>query len=597
MNRRTMIVSGLAVVLGGTAWSQVTQRVSISTSGAQANDNSHACSVSADLRYVAFSSFATNLLFGDTNGFEDVFVRDRQTGTTERVSVDSTGTQGNGGSSLASISADGRYVAFVSSASNLVSGDTNALDDVFVHDRQTGTTERVSVDSTGAESDGDSLEPSISADGRFVAFLSNATNLVAADSNNFGDILVHDRQSSTTERVSVDSAGAQSDGNSLRPSISADGRYVAFLSHATNLVAADSNAFGDVFVRDRQSSTTERVSVDTAGIQGNGDSSLSLALSADGRFVAFQSAATNLLASDTNVFDDVFVRDRQSSTTERVSVDSTGTQANGHSLEPAISADGRFVTFESDATNLVLGDTNTSGDIFVHDRQNSTTGRASVDSGGVQGNGLSVAPSISGNGRYVAYESVATNLDPADTNGTSDIFVRDQLGGTTFTSVCEPGVGGVTACPCSNPPSGAGRGCNNSASTGGAILSASGGTYISSDSLVFTTTGELPAELSLVIQGKVFAANGLVFGQGVRCVGGKLLRLYVKTASAGGITAPNFGAGDPTVSDRSHAKGDTIQSGQSRWYFVYYRDLSVLGGCPASSLFNATQGGEVVWSP
>ena len=150
---------------------------------------------------------------------------------------------------------------------------------------------------------------------------------------------------------------------------------------------------------------------------------------------------------------------------------------------------------------------------------------------------------------------------------------------------------------CGNPPSGPGRGCDNSSSTGGATLSASGGTYLSSDSLVLTTSGEKPSALSLVIQGTGLDGLGATFGMGVRCVQGPLKRLYVKSASGGSITAPNLGVGDPQVSVRSAALGDTILPGQSRWYLVYYRDPVVLGGCPSTSTFNATQTGQVTWSP
>ncbi len=459
---------------------------------------------------------------------------------TQRVSVATSGAQGNQGSFTSqrqpeSISANNRFVAFESDAWNLVPGDTNNWTDVFVRDRQTGTTERVSVDSGGAQGNERSNDPSISADGRFVAFHSIATNLDANDSNGVTDVFVHDRQSGLTERVSLDSGGGQWNGFSGFPSISADGRFVAFDSVAP-LDVLDTNGFGDVFVRDRQSGTTELVSVDSGGAQGNNGSQYS-SISADGRFVAFESFATNLVAGDTNLLIDIFVRDRQSGTTERVSLSTGGAQGNQDSEKPSISADGRFVAFHGQASNLVGG----------------------------------------------------------DTNGVADVFVRDR-NAAGFTSLCNPGVGGVIACPCSNPPASTGRGCNNSAATGGAILSASGIAYLSSDSLVFTTSGEKPTATSIVLQGTGSATGGLVYGQGVRCVAGTLKRLFVKTAVAGSITAPNFGAGDPTVSARSAALGNTILPGQTRWYLVYYRDSTVLGGCPASSTFNTTQTGRVDWS-
>jgi Tol biopolymer transport system component len=344
-----------------------TTRVSVSSAGAEGNNNSGSTSISADGRYVAFDSGASNLVPGDTNGRSDVFVHDRQTAATTRVSVSSAAAQGNDHSYAPSISADGRYVAFYSHATNLVPGDTNATHDVFVHDRQTAATTRVSVSSAGAQANGGSDKPSISADGRYVAFESQASNLVAGDTNATEDVFVHDRQTGTTTRVSVSSAGAQGDGHSNAPSISADGRYVAFHSGATNLVPTDTNNWYDVFVHDRQSGTTTRVSVSSAGGQGNGTSRWA-SISADGRYVAFNSSASNLVPGDTNDAYDVFVHDRQMGSTTRVSVSSAGAEGNGESEVPSISADGRYVGFESTAANLVPGDTNGYYDVFVHDR-------------------------------------------------------------------------------------------------------------------------------------------------------------------------------------------------------------------------------------
>ena len=186
-----------------------------------------------------------------------------------RVSVDSAGVQGDGPSlqsniSADSLSADGRFVAFESDATNLVAGDSNGFTDVFVHDRQTGATTRISVSSAGVQGDLPSYKPKISDDGRFVSFNSIASNLVAGDTNGTSDSFVHDRQTGTTTRVSVDSAGVQGNRNSLETAISGDGRFVAFNSEATNLVTGDTNAQFDVFVHDRQTSTTTRVSVDSA---------------------------------------------------------------------------------------------------------------------------------------------------------------------------------------------------------------------------------------------------------------------------------------------------------------------------------------------
>jgi Tol biopolymer transport system component len=323
--------------------------------------------LSADGRFVAFGSYATNLVPGDTNLAPDVFLQDRTTGTTVRVSVDSTGAQANLGAGPGAISADGRFVAFESRSTNLIAVDTKASSDIFVRDVQAGTTTLVSVSTNGTLGNQDSFKPQLSADGRFVAFESYADNLVSGDTNSLPDIFVRDRLLGTTTRVSLGLLGAEGDGECHDASISWDGRYVAFASGSTNLVLGDSNGMRDIFVHDRQSGATLRASVASNGGEGNGDS-FRPALSASGRFIAFFSAANTLVASDTNDVPDVFVHDLQGGTTERVSVESLGLEAFPDLSEnPAISADGRFVAFESRADNLVREDQNLQQDVFVRD--------------------------------------------------------------------------------------------------------------------------------------------------------------------------------------------------------------------------------------
>ncbi|MCL5292157.1 MAG: DNRLRE domain-containing protein [Actinobacteria bacterium] len=413
-------------------------RVSVSSSGAQANGASeYTPSISADGRYVSFSSAANNLVPNDTNNTNDVFLYDRQTGTIERVSVSSTGAQGDNpggidnGSYLSSVSYDGRFVAFVSFFSNLVPNDTNGSPDIFVRDRAAGTTERVNISSSGEQAydSGHSItisgHPSISADGRYVAFNSWATNLVPNDTNNSSDVFVYDRTNHTIERVSVSNSGVQGNNWSEKPVISADGRYVAFQSYANNLVPNDTNGQQDVFVYDRTNRTIERVSVSSSGAEGNGQSgNYRLSFSADGRYVAFESNASNLVPGDTNNKSDVFVHDRTNHTTERVSVSSSGEQGNDNSTNPFISADGVSVAFSSMASNLVPGDTNNAQDVFVYNRLNHTTTRISVSDSGLQGNGTSDQLVISSNGSVVAFASDASNLISGDTNGVKDVFVR-----------------------------------------------------------------------------------------------------------------------------------------------------------------------------
>jgi len=394
-------------------------RISVASDGTQGIANTSFPSISVDGRYVAFYSSASNLVADDTNEYYDTFVHDIQTGETTRVSVASDGTQGNGISLYPLISADGRYVVFTSNASNLVAGYvTYGASDIFVHDTQTGATTLVSVTSDGIQGNNGSGSASISADGRYVAFISLASNLVMSDTNGTRDIFVHDTQAGTTTRVNVASDG---NGNAY-PSISADGRYVAFISYATNLVAGDTNKAGDIFVHDTQTGKITRVSVASDGTQGNGSSSYP-SISADGRYVAFGSSASNLVAGDTNEYHDIFVHDTQTGATTRVSIASSGTQGNSSSFYfPSINADGRYVAFSSYASNLVAGDINGSWDIFVHDMQTSATTRVSVASDGTQGDGRSCGTSISADGQYVAFYSYASNLVAGDTNGEADIF-------------------------------------------------------------------------------------------------------------------------------------------------------------------------------
>jgi len=408
-----------------------TTRVSVDSNGDEANDGSFLPCISADGRYVAFTSYATDLVTGDTNDETDIFVHDRQTGETTRVNLAWNGGEADNDSNIASISADGRYVAFESYASNLVAGGSNAYPDIFVHDRQTGETTRVSVASDGTEGDDSSFGSRISADGRYVTFISNAANLVADDDNDSYDVFVHDRQTGETTRVSVAAGGAEGNGNSDWPSISADGRYVTFYSVADNLVAGDTNATEDVFVHDRQIAETTRLSVASDTTQGN-DHSYFPSISADGRYVAFESYATNLVADDTNDADDIFVYDRQTEDTTRVSLGWDGAEGDSHSLNNSISADGRYVAFQSGASNLVAGDSNGVDDVFVHDRQTGVTTSVSVSDNGTEANDICAAPSISGDGRYVTFQSDANNLVSGDSNGYRDIFVHDRQTGETI---------------------------------------------------------------------------------------------------------------------------------------------------------------------
>jgi len=404
----------------------VTKRVSVSSAGIQGDSGSFSPAISARGRYVAFHSEATNLVPGDTNDADDVFLRDTRAGTTLRVSVSSAGTESDGDSYSPAISANGRFVAFYSEASNLVPGDTNGMEDVFVHDVWTGTTTRVSVDSSGREGDGRSYYPALSASGRYVAFSSFATNLVPSDTNGWSDVFVHDCSLGTTTMVSVDSTGVQGDYNSLYPDISSDGTRVVFESGASNFAVGDTNGAPDIFMRDLTIGVTVCASVVPSGVPGD-HGSFYPTISGNGRIVAFGSGSSDLVAGDTNDLEDVFTRDLLTGTTKRVSVSTSGVQGNGISqihTPASLSYDGRFVVLKSTATNLVAGDTNGAQDIFLHDRRLRTTTRMNVDSQGVQGTGNSSQPTISVDGRSVGFYSSGRNLVPGDSNGEPDVFVR-----------------------------------------------------------------------------------------------------------------------------------------------------------------------------
>jgi Tol biopolymer transport system component len=412
----------LLLTVAADAKRNVIRRVSVSSRGRQANGSSLGPALSADGRLVAFRSKASNLVPGDTNRAQDVFVRDRRTGTTTRISIADDGAEANGDSGGAAISADGRIVAFWSNATNLVVGDTYGRKDVFVRDRIAGITTRVSVSSEGRQANAPSRAPALSGDGAIVAFRSDASNLIADDTNETGDIFVHDRRTNETTQVSVSSRGGQPNGRSRDPALDSSGRLVAFRSEASNLVPHDTNRAGDIFVHDRKTGVTTRASVDSRGRGASGcgitGCGCDPVLSADGRFVSFWSSATNLVPTDTNGAWDVFVRDLRRRRTTRVSVWSDGSQGEGSSGEPWLSANGRVVAFASRAP-LAVGDVNGDWDVYVHDRRAGLT--TAVTEG--QADGISTDPVLSLNGRYIAFYSFARKLVAGDTNRRADVFV------------------------------------------------------------------------------------------------------------------------------------------------------------------------------
>lgn len=343
-----------------------TRRVSVASNGAQANGDCLDPHISLDGRHITWFSYATNHVAGDTNGKTDVFVHDSVTAVTVRVSVGTGGVQADKQSRYPMLSGDGRLCAFESDATNLVVGDANGARDVFVHDLQTGVTTRVSTAADGTQGDADSLDASISPDGRYCAFESTASNLVPNDANGVSDVFVKDLQTGAIVRVSVGAGGVEGDGPSSNPSLSELALRCSFESDAANLVPMDANAWHDVFVRDLAAGTTVLASLSSEG----GQSHLGAyegTLSTGGNFVAFYSQSSNLVPDDSNSEVDIFVRDLSAGTTERVSVGSVGQEGMGHCLYPALTPDGRYIAFDSTAENLVIGDSNGSRDIFLRD--------------------------------------------------------------------------------------------------------------------------------------------------------------------------------------------------------------------------------------
>jgi len=414
----------LLAMLAPPAQAVLMERVSVRSDGTQGNGScptGYRSPTSSDGRYVVFASTSSNLVPNDTNAAPDIFRRDRSTGATVLVSVGLDGKPGAGPSLQPDISANGQFVVFHSLAANLVSDDSNGRYDVFMRDMDKGKTIRLSVATGGAQGNGDSSGARISPEGRYVVFVSGATNLVAGDTNSATDIFLHDTMNSETTRVSV-GAGGQANGLSDRGAVSSDAQHIVFSSAATNLVAGDSNGRTDIFVRDRDDSTTTRVNVSTEGAQALLGNSAGPEVSYDGRYVAFDSEASNLVSGDTNGVSDVFVRDCVSNTTVRASVSSSEVQGTSASGSAGISNDGRWVVFRSLSANLVSGDSNGMNDIFLRDLTAGTTMRMSVPDAGGEANAASTDPCLSGDGRFVTFVSAAGNLVPGDTNGVPDVF-------------------------------------------------------------------------------------------------------------------------------------------------------------------------------
>ena len=353
-----------------------------------------------------------------------------QSNSIKRISVANDGAQANSRSGSISLSDDGQLIPFESSADNLINNDLNNVDDIFAYDRVNETVELVSVGIDGVAANANSSSAVISGDGNYVSFTSFASNLVANDTNNLPDIFLRDLDNQTTEVINVSSDGTLANGISLFSAISGNGDYVAFESSANNLVADDINETVDIFLRDRLNQTTELVTLSTDGSGANGSSTLG-SISDDGQYISFESTAGNLVIGDTNEVSDIFLYNHLNQTNKLISVGLEGVAANGSSTSGLVSGNSGYVVYQSDADNLVANDINQASDIFIYNLQDGTTKLVSVGLDSAAANGSSRNASISDDGRYVAFLSDADNLVADDTNSRADIFVRDLKTQTT----------------------------------------------------------------------------------------------------------------------------------------------------------------------
>ena len=425
MRRLKIVLYIFAMTLSVTAQAVTITKLSNSTGGADANAASVNPSISDDGRYVVFESTASNLVANDNNLSSDIFLVDTANGAIERISQTASGLDANGASNNPAISGNGQYIVFESFASNLVANDSNRVIDIFMYDRVAGAMERISVDSAGVQGNSHSFSPSVSADGQVVAFYSMSTNLATGDGNRAIDVFVRDRSAGVTDIVSVDSGGNPANMASWQPVVSANGQYVAFSSNATNLVSGDINNAQDVFLYDRMDGSITMISRTADGTPANGLSGYP-AISANGEYVVFESDATDLAVNDTNGLTDIFAADIQLSTVTRISTTVEGLDSNAPSYQPRISRDGRFITYYSYASNIVAPDLNDVEDVFIYDQVTGIKEILTRTMNGDQSNASSFTAALSADGRYVATSTLASNLDPMDTNDLDDVYLFDR---------------------------------------------------------------------------------------------------------------------------------------------------------------------------
>ncbi len=580
--------------------------VTLSSEGTQggATAGSGRPAISADGRYVAFLSTTEGLVPNDptpTGNLGDVYVRDVLAGTIELANVNSDETPANipdTVTDIVAISGNGRFVAFDSTATNLdlAATDTANTPDVFVRDRLLGTTVRISIAANGTPPNGFSSAPSISADGRYVAFASSASNLVPGDTNAAADVFVKDMLTGAVDRVSTDSndlPGANG-AHSNTADISSDGRYVGFLSSANIGAPFGNPQVIDAFVKDRVTRQIQLVSLASWGEPTN-SAITEVRISDDGNRAVFVTTATNLvIQGEQGNAPDVFLRDRAAATTIRITHPATNPfgYSNGSASQVSISDNGRWVAFDSSASDLLSPPIEPAGDqdIFVNDTQDDTFEQASRPLGGGPANSFSRWANISGDGRAIAYLTNATNLFSGDANGYQDVveFRRDCLPASSFPFCFGDGSG--TACPCGNNGF-PGNGCASSINSFGANLVGTGLASLTTDTFTLRGSG-LTNSVVTYYQGteRTNGGAGAPFGDGLRCAGGTTIRL-------GSIPSPGGASRYPNPSDLPISVKGAIPAGGgvTRAYQVRYRN-SDLSFC-TSAEFNLTNGVEATWVP
>lgn len=586
MLRSTTLV--LAAVLAAPVGGQTcgVERLSVDGSGLEGDGASTQPAMTPDGRWVVFSSAATNLVTADSNGVADVFLRDLAVGSIERVTYAPGNVEPDAACSYPAISDDARFVAFSTAATNLAAGDTNGTLDVYVIDRVTGAVEWISRGIGGAAGDGPSFAPTLTPDGRCVMFVSWAGNLVAGDANATRDVFLYDRAAATLELVSVATNGAQGDdmsgSNSLLAFATPDGRFVFFGSMATTLVPGDSNQALDVFVRDRWSGTTALLVTGPGGGAPNGATDLGR-ITSDGRFVGFSSSAPDLVPGDTNGAADAFLLDRHTGVVERVSISAGGAEAHGDSWSPAASADGRFVVYSSAATDLVPLDTNSRRDAFRFDRVAGTVERFVLNVGLIEPQQDVFAAVVSAAGDRVAFAYLGDDCAVGDVNMASDVFVTSCAAGRAFCS----GDGTAALCPCGS--AGAWRGgCPNSVGAG-ATLSGAGSPRTLTDTLALAVRDMPPHTTVTFLMGshQMNGGAGTQFGDGLRCLSGTIVRLGTLYAPDG---RSSWGFGTPGAPPLALQSGVPL-GGDVRYYQAWYRNPTPFCTTATHNLTNALEVG------